>query len=111
MYVVSLKADDLFDLLPFTLNCINSALSTIVLAAVFIFSELHKILKDRSCQVKASTQHFLQEQQHNTLFLLIPSPVVENIMIEISEDFANCYRAQFLEVTQCKPRLEMKQAC
>lgn len=107
MYVVPLKADDLFDFLPFTLNCINSALSTIVLTAVFISSELHKILKDHSCQVKASTEHFLQEQQNNTLFLFIPSPVVEDVITEISEDFANCYRAQFLEVTQCKPHSEI----
>lgn len=37
---VSPKADDLFDLLPFMMNCVNSALSTIVLAVVFIFTEL-----------------------------------------------------------------------
>ena len=77
------KADELFGLLPFTKNCINSALSTTVLAAVFIFTELHKILKDCSCQAKASIQNFLEVQPNNTLFLFMPSPVVENIIVDI----------------------------
>lgn len=92
---VSPMAQDLFGRLPFTMNCIDSALSTIVLAVVFIFTELHKNLKHHSCQIKASIQNFLQVQQNNTLFLFMSSPVVENMIIEISEDFTNCYIAEF----------------
>lgn len=60
------KADDPLGLSPLTMNCINSALSMIVLAVGFIFTEHHKLLKDYSCQVKASIQNFLRVQQNNT---------------------------------------------
>lgn len=76
---VSPKTDDLFDLMPFVMNCINSTLSAIVFTVVFIFTEFHKILKDHSYQVKASIQNLHQALQNNTLLLFMQSPVIENI--------------------------------
>lgn len=76
---VSPKTDDLFDFLPFVMNCINSTLSAIVFTVVFIFTEFHKILKDHSYQIIASIQNLHQALQNNALLLFTQRPVIENI--------------------------------